>query len=100
MTLYKKVNNKDVELTVEEVEIYEAAQPKDADKLIIAKEHKITLCRDYLVSTDWYSHREIDQQNSFPQSIKDKRILIRKTIGNIESCLTIEELDLINIDLT
>jgi hypothetical protein len=51
----------------------------------------------YLFSTDWYTAREIDEPNSYPQAIKDKRILARQEINAIEDpTITLKALNAFN----
>ena len=57
-----------------------------------AKQKAIENRKVYLNSTDWYIAREADQLNSYPEEIKDKRILARTEINQIE-----QETDINNI---
>ena len=58
------------------------------------KRNELTVPRlAYLQKTDWYVAREIDEPNSYPQKIKDRRILARKEINAIEACTTLTALN-------
>jgi len=48
------------------------------------KQSLINVRLQYLKSTDWYTARELDEPNSYPQEIKAKRILARQEINEIE----------------
>jgi len=65
------------EATQEEVSLY--------FELPLQKSNLINVRLQYLKNTDWYIAREIDQPNTYPQEIKDKRILARQEINEIES---------------
>ena len=47
----------------------------------------------YLSSTDWYIAREMDEPNSYPQEIKNKRIQARQEINDIEASTTLTALN-------
>jgi hypothetical protein len=64
----------------------------NSQKLVEEKAIKTAQCLAYLQQTDWYVIREIDQPNSYPKEIKEKRILARDTINNIDKYNTLEEL--------
>lgn len=98
--LYKKVNGEDIRLSSEEVTAYEDMQPTYEMILAKSKEKKIAFYKNYLIETDWYAVREIDDPNSYPEDIKNNRILARNTINLIESINTIEELNEININFS
>ena len=72
--------------------IYEDIPPEeneviqtDEEKIEQLKNEAIGIRRSYLYSTDWYILREYDQPNSYPEDVKNKRILVRKQINEIES---------------
>lgn len=53
--------------------------------------------KEYLAATDWYCSREIDEPGSYPQTIKDKRILAREEINDIEAATTLSALNSFNL---
>lgn len=75
--------------TQEEVDNY------DLKKL---KASKISTCKAYLTSKDWYAIRGIDIPNSYPQSIKDARTAARMAINDLEKLNTLEEVQ--NYDIS
>lgn len=64
--------------------IYKEYIKPDSILLQEAKKEAIANRIAYLNSTDWYILREYDQSNSYPQEIKDKRIIARTEINQIE----------------
>ena len=72
------------------------ASEKTAKHILDKKEELKTPRNSYLFLTDWYVAREIDEPNSYPQSIKDKRILARQEINNIEAATTLTALNAFN----
>jgi hypothetical protein len=76
-------------LTQEEIDLFNLQATKK--ELIIARS-------EFLSSTDWYTSREIDEPNSYPEVVKDKRILARQEINNIENCNSLLELEQYSID--
>ena len=62
------------------------------------KNQLINVRINYLKNTDWYISREIDEPNSYPEVVKDKRILARQEINNIENCNSLLELEQYSID--
>lgn len=57
------------------------------------RNYLISVRKSYLDSTDWYTAREIDQKGSYPEDVKENRILARQEINNIQDCNSIEQLD-------
>lgn len=57
------------------------------------KNNLISVRRSYLFSTDWYTSRAVDEPNSYPEEIKNKRILARQEINDIEACTTLAALE-------
>lgn len=58
-----------------------------------AKSSRLGARKIYLKSTDWYVSREVDSPNSYPQEVKDKRILARTEINAIEPATTLAEVE-------
>ena len=52
----------------------------------------ISVRKAFLSNTDWYVSREVDQPNSYRIDVKNKRILARKEINDIELCTTLAQL--------
>ena len=67
-------------------------EPTEEELLKIAIDQAIENRKGYLFSTDWYILREYDQPNSYPQEIKNKRILARTEINQIEQETDIEKI--------
>ena len=72
--------------------IYEDIPPEeseaiqtDEEKIDQLKNEATGIRKRYLYSTDWYILREYDQPNSYPEDVRNQRILIRKQINEIES---------------
>lgn len=67
-------------------------EPTQEELLKTAIDQAVGNRKNYLSSTDWYILREYDQPDTYPQEIKDKRILARTEINQIE-----QETDIDNI---
>lgn len=91
MTIYKTKDGKQIALTEAEIIEYNEKQ-SDEHQIKYKIRNGIANREAYLNSTDWYISREADQPNSYPQEIKDKRILARTEINQIE-----QETDINNI---
>jgi hypothetical protein len=63
-----------------------------------AKTSKLSQCKSYLSSTDWYAIRKADNGTSIPTEIAENRELARTLQDDINACTTIEELNAININ--
>lgn len=70
-----------------------------AIKLQKTKTSKISQCKSYLSSTDWYAIRKADNGTAIPTEIQTNRELARTLQDDINACTTIEELNAINIEL-
>jgi hypothetical protein len=92
----KIVNNQLIDLTDDEIAEFNK-QPSTEEKKTNIKSEAIRSRMSYLLSTDWYVNREIDQSNSYPQEIKDKRIQARQEINDIEAATTLTALYKFNI---
>lgn len=79
------------EETEEEIE-------SEPDKIKRLKIQAISIRNSYLQTTDWYVLREYDQPNSYPTEVKEKRILARNQINEIEKILTLEEANSITVN--
>lgn len=63
----------------------------ESDKIKRLKTQAILIRSSYLQTTDWYVLREYDQPNSYPAEVKEKRVIARNQINEIEKILTLEE---------
>ena len=97
MKIYKNVNGVKRELTQEELASYRAVRP-ESEKLEQLRASKISTCKSYLTSKDWYAIRGIDIPNSYPQSIKDSRTSARMATNDLEKLTTLEEVQ--NYDIS
>lgn len=70
----------------------------DSEILQEAKTSKLSQCKSYLSSTDWYAIRKADNGTVIPTQIEKNRELARTLQDDINACTTIEELNAINID--
>jgi len=72
-----------------------ASQDEIDNFLLSDRKRKLIADRKfYLSSTDWYIQREYDEAGTYPQEIKDKRILARAEINEIEACESLDYLEL------
>jgi hypothetical protein len=62
-----------------------------------AKTSKISQCKSYLTSTDWYAIRKADNGTAIPTEIETNRESARILQDEINDCTTIEEVNAINI---
>ena len=56
----------------------------ELETLAVKKENLSKIRKNYLVSTDWFIQREFDKPNTYPQEVKEKRMLARTQINGIE----------------
>lgn len=79
--------------------VYQEYIKPDSELLEEAKKVRISTRTSYLSNTDWYITREADEPNSYPQEIKDKRILARTEINQLEQPnLTLQQVEAFNIE--
>lgn len=77
---------------------WELVKDSPSYELKEVKETKISQCKSYLNSTDWYIIRLADSGDVMPDEVKTKRTQARDNINLIESCTTLEEINNINTD--
>jgi len=85
----------------EDIKIPEDPEEKietESDKIRRLKNHAISIRNSYLQTTDWYALREYDQPNSYPTKVKEKRILARSQINEIEKISNLKEASSIEIN--
>jgi hypothetical protein len=58
-----------------------------------AKNSKISQCKFYLSSTDWYAIRKADNGTAIPSEIETNRELARSLQQNINNCENLAELN-------
>ena len=76
-----------IDLSKEEIDIF----------ILDKKIEQLTMVRImYLDGTDWYSARNIDEPNTYPEEIKERRILARKEIKEIKKATTLEQVQSYN----
>ena len=106
MKIYIK-NTDTNEISIFEAESYEAlsknfrqapyvqssASEKTAKKILDKQEELIKSRNSYLSSTDWHIAKEADEPNTYPQAVKDKRILARQEINQIPVATTLTALN-------
>ena len=63
----------------------------ESDIIKRLKNMAILIRSSYLQTTDWYILREFDDPDSYPSEVKNKRILARNQINEIEKIFTLEE---------
>jgi len=63
----------------------------ESDKIKRLKIEAVSIRNSYLQTTDWYVLRECDQPNSYPTEVKEKRILARNQINEIEKISNLKE---------
>ena len=78
--------------------VYQEYTASESEKLEQLKTSKISTCKAYLTSKDWYVIRGIDIPNSYPQSIKDARTAARMAINDLEDLTTLEQVQ--NYDIS
>lgn len=92
----KKIKWDKTKWIYEDLEPIEAEpKPTDEEKIDQLKNEAISARRNYLYSTDWYILREYDQPNSYPDEVREKRIIARSQINEIEMITTLEKANLI-----
>lgn len=79
----------ELDLTQEEIN----ALPSLSERKEQIKNQLINVRLSYLQKTDWFIAKEFDEPNSYPQEVKDKRILARQEINAIEACTTLTQLN-------
>ena len=67
-------------------------EPTAEELLETAIEQAVSNREIYISKTDKYALREIDEPNTYPQEIKDKRILARTEINQIEQETDIDKI--------
>lgn len=85
---------------------YEDIIPEIKEEIIETIEEKIAKLKNialinrksYLSLTDWYILREYDQRDSYPEEVKENRILARFQINQIENISTLEKAESIEQD--
>ena len=83
----------ELDLTQEEIN----ALPSLPERKEQIKNQLINSRLSYLQRTDWYVAREIDESNSYPQEVKDKRIQARQEINAINIATTLSVLNAFSI---
>jgi hypothetical protein len=78
--------------------LYKEYTPTTEEKKTTKKALLIAPRLTYLQKTDWFIAKEFDEPNSYPQEVKDKRILARQEINAIEACTTLTALNEFSID--
>lgn len=68
------------------------------EKILRLKNESVTARKNYLDETDWYAAREIDQPNSYPSEIKNKRIQAREEINTIQLIADLQQLESFTTD--
>jgi hypothetical protein len=98
----KNSENKDYREVVFWIENGGIVEPKftDEELIIKIKLEKINYCKDYLKNTDWQIIRLVDpsSEQDLENEIVEKRSLARTMQDEIKSCLTLEDLQNINLD--
>jgi len=76
------------------------AKPTLEEEIAALKEKLLFPRKSYLYSTDWYTNREMDEPNSYPAEVKNRRILARQEINLINSYQTLGELSQIEVNFS
>lgn len=98
---HKIVDGVPVALTEKEWEEFNRPDPNQkAIALEMQKNQLINPRKKYLKDTDWYLMREVDQPQSYPPEVRDKRTRLREEINAIEAAEDLQQIELFTSDFS
>ena len=98
---HKIVDGVPVALTEEEWEEFNRPDPnQEAIALEMRKNQLVNPRKKYLKDTDWYLMREVDQPQSYPSEVRERRTRIREEINAIEAAENLQQIELFTSDFS